>query len=267
MTTRTRSLAARLVMSLALIAAGSGFVALGTWQVQRLAWKQDLIARVDERVHAPPVAPPAREQWSTVNEEQDEYRRVQVTGRFITAADIRVQAVTRLGAGFWVLTPLITDEDAVIWINRGFVPQEAAAQDLSPHDPQATVTITGLLRISEPDGAFLRENLPDQQRWYSRDVAAMSKTLGLSATAPYFIDQQAQATQTWPRGGLTVIQFPDNHRVYALTWFALALMCALALAALWRPQWPSALRRQLARVTARDRHAQPSPGKHRPQRT
>lgn len=260
----TRSRAVRLIFSLALLAAGAGFLWLGTWQVQRLAWKQDLIARVDARVVASPVAPPMPQRWGAINRADDEYRRVRVQGHFLSDTDIRVQATTRLGPGFWLLAPLQTDA-GVVWINRGFVPQDLAAEDIAALDPQAEVSIIGLLRLNEPGGAFLRENQPGQQRWYSRDVAAMSTALGLDNAAPFFIDQQAQG-DGWPRGGLTVIQFPDNHRVYALTWFALALMCALALAALWHPQWPSALRRQLARVTARDRHAQPSPGKHRPPR-
>ncbi len=87
-----------------------------------------------------------------------------------------------------------------------------------------------LLRLSEPGGGFLRRNAPAEDRWYSRDVAAIARAHGLDAVAPYFIDADAataaQAGTPWPRGGLTVVRFRDNHLGYALTWFALALLVA-----------------------------------------
>ena len=93
------------------------------------------------------------------------------------------------------------------------------------------VTITGLLRPSEPGGAFLRDNAPEKDRWYSRDVAAIAKARGLDRVAPYFVDAEAPPLAEGggagqPVSGLTVIQFRNNHLVYALTWFMLALMVA-----------------------------------------
>ncbi len=79
--------------------------------------------------------------------------------------------------------------------------------------------------MSEPKGGFLRSNDPAADRWYSRDVAAISAARGLTDTAPYFIDADATANPGGlPVGGLTVIAFRNTHLVYALTWFALALM-------------------------------------------
>ena len=92
--------------------------------------------------------------------------------------------------------------------------------------------MTGLLRITEPDGAFLRSNDPAANRWYSRDVAAIAKARDLGLTAPYFVDADATPNPGgYPVGGLTVVRFPDNHLVYALTWFVL---CALTLFFAWR---------------------------------
>ena len=94
----------------------------------------------------------------------------------------------------------------------------------------------GLLRLSEPGGGVLRRNQPSQQRWYSRDVAAIAAARGLANTAPYFIDADrdpanASCAECWPRGGMTVVSFRDHHLQYALTWFGLALLTAFAA---WR---------------------------------
>jgi surfeit locus 1 family protein len=85
------------------------------------------------------------------------------------------------------------------------------------------------LRITEPKGGFLRSNDPAADRWHSRDVPAIAARRGLTRTAPYFVDADATGTG-WPRGGLTVIRFPNNHLAYALTWFGLAALVAFLLA-------------------------------------
>lgn len=204
----------------------AGLVALGVWQVHRRTWKLDLIARVAQRVHAPPIAAPGPPDWPAITAAKDEYLRVRVSGHFLNDRETLVQALTDLGEGFWVLTPLQTDEGFIVLVNRGFVPPERRAA--TQHSEIAGETsLTGLLRLSEPKGRFLRPNDPGQNRWYSRDVAAIAAARGLKGIAPYFIDAEAGPnTAAWPRAGLTVLSFPNNHLVYALTWFSLALMLA-----------------------------------------
>ena len=86
-----------------------------------------------------------------------------------------------------------------------------------PRSP-GPVTVTGLLRMSEPGGAFLRANDPASDRWFSRDVAAIAASRGLDKVAPYFIDaERAPGESGLPVAGLTVIAFSNNHLVYALT--------------------------------------------------
>src|SRR5690606_36844343 len=87
----------------------------------------------------------------------------------------------------------------------------------------------GLLRLSEPGGGFLRRNMPAENRWYSRDVAAIAAARGLDDVAPFFVDAEpgaAAGADSWPRAGLTITRFSNNHLGYALTWFALALLVA-----------------------------------------
>jgi surfeit locus 1 family protein len=202
--------------------------ALGVWQLERRIWKLDLIARVNARVHAPPIAAPDPAAWPTISAAKDEYLHVRLSGHFLNDRETAVQALTDLGAGDWVLTPLTTDQGWTVLVNRGFVPLERRAAGTHSLVGGET-TVTGLLRITEPKGRFLRPNDPSQNRWYSRDVAAIAAARGLGNAAPYFVDADLGADpQAWPRGGLTVIAFPNNHLVYALTWFSLALMLAAA---------------------------------------
>lgn len=206
-----------------------GFSALGVWQVQRLAWKQDLILQVDSRINAQPVLAPGPQGFDAVTRQADQYRHVAASGRFAHDREVRVKAVTDLGPGFWVVTPLEDARGFTVLINRGFVPAERAAPDARPEGQVAgPVSVTGLLRISEPKGGFLRDNDPAGDRWFSRDVAAIASAKRLDGpVAPYFIDADAAPNPGgWPRGGLTVVRFANSHLVYALTWFGLALMSA-----------------------------------------
>jgi surfeit locus 1 family protein len=218
--TGRRGLAVPLAIGALLIA---GLLALGTWQVQRRAWKLDLIARVERHLaNAPVPAPPAARA-------EEAYRRVWLSGRFLHDRETKVQALTERGAGFWLLTPLVTDRGTVL-VNRGFVPLERVAVSR----PAGTVRVTGLLRLSEVGGGFLRTNDPVAGRWYSRDVAAIEQRQGLRLL-PYFVDADATPNPGgYPVGGLTVVAFRNHHLVYALTWYALAALTAWAMVLLVR---------------------------------
>ena len=205
-------------------------LALGIWQIERRAWKLDLIERVEQRVHAEPVPIPAASSWSSINAADDEYRHVTVRGRFLHDRETFVQALTIDGPGYWVITPLQTAAGEIVLVNRGFVPSERRdPSSRSEGNPSGLVDIVGLLRISEPGGHVLRTNDPATDRWYSRDVPAIAAARGLSHVAPFFIDADDTPNPGgWPKGGLTVVSFPNNHLVYALTWFSLAVMLAAA---------------------------------------
>lgn len=203
------------------------FAALGVWQLDRRAWKTDLIQRVEQGLSAPAKAAPAPSDWPAITQSSD-YRRVFVTGRFLDGEAL-VKAVTARGDGYWVVAPFRTDDGYVVLINRGFIAADQRAATRIPTD----TTVSGLLRSTEPGGAFLRSNDPNSNRWYSRDVAAIAQHLSMTDAAPYFIDAEANrpTSPTEPLGGLTVVTFRNTHLVYAITWFVLMLMslCASAL--------------------------------------
>lgn len=235
---RARPVWALALFGLLALAGIAGLTALGIWQLERRVWKLDLIERVDARIHASPVPAPGPEAWPSVSVAPDEYRRVAVTGHLLNDRETLVQAVSDLGGGFWVMTPLVTDRGFTVLINRGFVPPEKRdPASRAEGQPQGEVTVAGLLRLTEPKGGFLRSNDPAAGRWYSRDVAAIAASKGLEQVAPYFID--ADGTRNpggWPVGGLTVVSFPNSHLSYALTWFALDLMLIGAVLYVFRSE-------------------------------
>lgn len=230
-----RSKAKRLALAIFAVLAFGVFAALGTWQVVRLQWKLALIERVEQRVHADPAPAPGPERWAQISAESDEYRQVSLAGSYRYEKTVRVQAVTDLGAGYWLMTPLVTTQGSTVLVNRGFIPVvQGDAGAGAARSGSGAADVTGLLRMSQPGGAFLRKNDPAAGRWYSRDVGAIAAAQGLGSVAPYFIDADAasagrdarQAPGPVPVGGLTVVSFHNNHLVYALTWYALALMVA-----------------------------------------
>ncbi len=217
----------RRALALFLLVATLVFSGLAVWQDERRSEKLALIARVETRIHAEPVTAPPPADWPAITRASDEYRRIRVTGRYLAFPGTPVKAVTERGPGYWLLAPLETDQGFTVFVNRGFVSALPAA---SSPAPAGKVTVTGLLRITEPGGGFLRSNDPASGRWYSRDTAALAKAEGLAGVAPYFIDAAAvePPEPDGPVTGLTVIRFANNHLVYVLTWAALAVM-SLAL--------------------------------------
>ena len=183
--------AARVALIVAAALASLGFVALAAWQLQRLTWKQDLIARIERQVNAAPVPAPGASAPVT---QADEYRRLRLRGEF-GAGEVLVQATTALGGGHWVLAPLRLETGETVLVNRGFVPPEQRA--LQAHAaPSGPVELVGLLRLTETGGGPLRRNDPALGRWYSRDVAGIAAELRLTgALAPYFVDEVADLVQ------------------------------------------------------------------------
>jgi surfeit locus 1 family protein len=204
-------------------------ISLGVWQLHRLAWKEALIARIEARVHAPPAPLPPERDWSALKPEDYEYRHVTLRGRF----DGREALVFRgsgpeagEGPGYLLLAPLILPDGSAVIVNRGFVP--GSPQDAASHVlPLGEVSVTGLMREPEPRNLFTPADQPDKDQWFTRDPGAIARHFGLSRAAPFSVDADNSGDpKALPRGGTTVIAFPNNHLGYALTWFGLALALA-----------------------------------------
>lgn len=201
------------------------FAGLGVWQVYRLAWKTRLIAAVDAAIHAPPLDPAslpngALADWT--------YRRLAMTGHYRLSGTTLVTGTSTMGTGYWLLVPMTGNDGRTIYINRGFMPEGTKLDAALRTVPTGEVRVEGLLRQSEPHGTFLRSNLPQQDRWYSRDIAAIAQKRGVAVDSRLFIDSSGETPlpsgDGQPVPGLTVINFPNNHLGYALTWFTMGLM-------------------------------------------
>ncbi len=222
---------ALIVPGLCALAVLAVLISLGVWQLQRLAWKETLIARVAARMQmsfAPPA--PAESQWPNINAVDDEYRRVRITGTFRHDREALVYALLSepkgkfSGPGYWVLTPIETAGGALLFVNRGFVPLDRKDPATRGEGQVAgIVTVTGLLRLPEGRSWFTPADDPARHLWQERDPAAIAKAYGLPHAAPFFIDADASPNPGGlPQGGETKLVFPNRHLEYALTWFGLA---------------------------------------------
>lgn len=206
----------------------AGFIWLGTWQVQRLHWKLQLIHDVTTRVHAPPVAAPGPAKWADAKAGHLQYLHVRLTGHYLAGKQTLVRGGSKEGYGYWVMTPFETGRGFIVLVNRGYIPSDLPGTPAyaEAKAPAGVLTLTGLLRSSIPGGGFMRSNKPQENLWYSRDVAAIAQARGLSASqvAPYFVDADAVgAGKQLPVAGLTKIHFRNAHLGYAITWYLLAL--------------------------------------------
>ncbi len=204
---------------------------LGVWQVQRLNWKNDLIAKIEARTHGAPAPLPPQNEWRELRAEAYDYTRVSVIGRFEHEREILIFRGTAdgkasgAGPGYQVLTPLRLADGSHVVINRGFVP-------LASKDPNTRkaglivdeVKITGLMRAPEARNAFTPPDNPAKNEWFTRDPAKIAAHFGLEKAAPFAIDADATPVPGGlPVGGSTVLSIPNNHLSYAVTWFGLAL--------------------------------------------
>ncbi len=207
---------------------------LGTWQMKRLAWKEGLIAMVGARIEEPAEPLPPEADWPSLTYANDEYRKVVLTGRFDHAHEVSV--FTSLeddrfpvrGPGYWILTPLSLADGSTVIVNRGFVPDERRDPKTRPEGQVGgEVTVTGLIRMSEPGNLFTPEPDPDRGDWYVRDPAAIAAAFGLGRVAPFFVDADAAPNPGGlPLGGTTRIRFRNDHLGYAITWYGLAAALA-----------------------------------------
>jgi surfeit locus 1 family protein len=210
---------------------------LGVWQVERLHWKEALIARVEAGLAAAPVAAPGPEAWAGLDFTAMEYRPVEVRGTFEHDREIHVvyTLVTPKGPlggiGWQVLTPFRTDDGWWVYVNRGFVPRDNKDPATRAAGQVAGETeVAGLLRRPGERAWFMPADDPAANAWFSRDPALFAAAAGLPAerVAPYVIDARYDPGLPggMPQGGETIVSFPNNHLGYVITWFGLAAALA-----------------------------------------
>ena len=226
-TERRARLAGLAAPALATLVSFAVLVGLGTWQLDRKAWKEGLIAQIAARAHgeAGEAVPEAR--WPDWRAEADEFRRVRVSGTWMPDGIAPVIGIAeerpgRAFQGIYVFEPLRRDDGSVVIVNRGFVPTELQEPILSRlRGERSRVDLTGLVRAPEPGGWFLPSNVPETGRWFTRAIDQMAANARLDRVAPFYVDAD-RAGETWPRGGGTPLALRNQHLEYAVTWFGLA---------------------------------------------
>ncbi|MEP2943689.1 MAG: SURF1 family protein [Hyphomicrobiales bacterium] len=223
-------------LTIAAITALGVLIALGSWQVKRLSWKEALIARVEAQIASPPVPledviPAQTELRGTDND--TEYQPVSVVGTFDHSKEYFYFATLDGASGFHVYTPLKINaakavSPSIVFVNRGFVPDDKKAQETRPDSlTSGEVTITGLFRwpdVEKPN-SFIPDNDVEANIFFWRELALMRNEAGYSADElhPFFVYENKKIDVSLPVGGVTIIDFPNSHLAYAITWYGLAL--------------------------------------------
>lgn len=216
-------------------------IGLGTWQVQRLHWKEGLIATIEARVSAPPQ-PLAAIEARLADTGDVDYWPVSLSGRFHHEGERHFFATHKGSSGYFVYTPLELDDGRLIMVNRGFVPfdrKEPASR--REGQVEGRREIVGLARnlVDEKPNSLMPDNDPAKNIFYWKDLAAMSASAGVGRPddyLPLFVDaDDAPNPGGLPVGGVTLISMPNSHLQYAVTWYGLAAALAGVLGAwLWR---------------------------------
>lgn len=236
-----------------MLAATAAFVALGVWQLQRLEFNRQLIDAAQTRVGSQPVSLPPASAWDALTPEGYDFTPVRFEGVFAEEAPVLAFASlttprgTYGGPGYWIMHKVALADGGSVWVNRGFVPDDRLGEFDPP--PAGAAILTGLMRRPEAANLFTPPSDPDARRDYVRDPRRFPGGAAEASTiAPFTVDLAGNEDRL-PQAGETVIDFPNRHLGYALTWFGLAALTPVMLGIWLRRRVRSA---QLAPPRTRD---------------
>jgi surfeit locus 1 family protein len=199
-------------------------IGLGVWQIERLHWKLDLIATMDRKMHAAPVAVDGAG-TAFAHAPQNEYARVSLDGKFDNAKEAYVFTTGPGGVPVYhVLTPFMTNAGHTYLVDRGMVPLDRRDPATRPQGQITGEThVVGIWRTPDAPGLFTPASDAAHRVWYARDLQAIAASDHATLAAPVLIEADATPNPGgWPQGGQTVVDLPNNHLSYAVTWFGLA---------------------------------------------
>lgn len=206
-------------------------IGLGIWQLDRKVWKENLILTLNTRLARAPEDLPPRESWPRLMPDGNEFTRVTFPAEFLAGEEALVYSAGSAfrpdvhGPGYWVFVPARLAGGSIVLVDRGFVPLDR--KDLATRAQGAlsgTIEVVGVLRWPETRGTFTPPDESQNNVWYLRDPKAMAAAKKWDAAAPFYIEQESPVPPGGlPKPGKLVVNLPDDHLQYALTWFALAL--------------------------------------------
>ncbi|MCV0395679.1 MAG: SURF1 family protein [Rhizobiaceae bacterium] len=230
---RARSSALFVALGLTALAV---LLALGTWQVRRLAWKEDLLSSIESRIASDPVPLARIEAMASAGEDVD-YRPTIVEGRFVHEGERHMLATHQGMSGWYVYTPLELADGRYLLVNRGFVTYHFKNREYRPVGlVQGEVTVVGLARsrLEGKPSFMVPDNDPAQNVFYWKDLSAMAATSGVGTAddyLPFFVDaDDTRNPGGLPIGGVTIVSLPNNHLQYAVTWYGLAAVLVVVMA-------------------------------------
>lgn len=190
-----------------------GLLGLGTWQVQRLLWKQDVLARFAVAAASPPIP---------LDLSPEPYAKVVVTGRFRHDLAVRFGAVVQESRmGTRLIVPLERDGGPPVLVDRGWVPSEKTVKVDEPTEP---VSVIGFIHPPDRAGLFSATDDLAARQFYTMNPTAMAGSVGLSSVAPFILVAIGPTPAAkWPDPARQLPQPPNNHLAYAITWYGLAI--------------------------------------------
>jgi surfeit locus 1 family protein len=210
------------ILTLCFVPAFAALVALGVWQLDRLQWKLGLIDEMTRNLSAAPIP---IDRALTMDAKSAQYRHVSLTGRFDNAKEAYVYTTAKDGAPVYhVVTPFTLDDGRVFLVDRGLVPLVLRDPRMRPAgELDGNRTIAGIWRTPDAPGPFTPAPDLAHRIWYSRDLKSIARADGVVSASPVIIEADAAPNPGgWPKGGQTIVDLPNDHLQYAVTWFALA---------------------------------------------
>ena len=216
----------------------AGLISLGIWQLERKVWKEGLIATLQQRLAVAPSGLPLPQRWPALDPAQDEYRRVAFTAELLPGEEALVFTSGSAfrpdvsGSGYWAFAPARLAGGGVVVVDRGFVPE--GRQDKATRTAGAgggRVDMVGVMRWPETPGWFMPAADLGHNLWFVRDPLAIAQTKKWGEVAPFYIELESpQPPGGLPRAGPLTVNLANDHLQYAITWFGLAAVLAIAFA-------------------------------------
>ena len=209
-------------------------IGLGIWQLDRKTWKENLIAAMTTRLARAPADLPPRDRWAGLDRQHEEFARVGFPAEFMPGQEALVYSAGSAfrpdvkGPGYFVFSPARLAGGSIVIVDRGFVPLDRKdPTSRAQGEPHGSVDIVGILRWPETRGLFTPADDPKNNVWYLRDIDAIAAARHWQNVAPFYVEQESPAPPGGlPQPGKLVVNLPDNHLQYAITWFGLALALA-----------------------------------------